>query len=880
MKMEKTIDYSKFSIEQVFKYLNTTDKGLSQSEADERLKQHGPNEIKEGKKISPLKIFIRQFNSIVVWILIAATIISAFLKEYIDAIVILIILILIAILGFVQEFRAEKSIDALKKMVSLKATVIRDSRKKEIDAKDLVPGDIVVFETGDKIPADARLIEVFNLQTQEAALTGESQPIKKSTAHLDEKTSLADRKNMVFAGTIVVSGRAKAIVVATGMNTEIGKIAKMMEDIEPEPTPLQKDMDKLGRLIGIVTIVIAAFIFITGLLINKLSWIDMLLVSVSLAVAAIPEALPAVVTISLALGTQKMLRRNALIRRLPSVETLGATTVICTDKTGTLTANEMTVKKLFVNGKVVDVSGVGYEAKGQFLHKNKPVPFVEIEHLLRIGILNNNSELKENNIIGDPTEVALIVAAAKTGLIKENLAIEYRRIDEIEFTSERKRMTTIHGHHGENISYVKGAPEIVLKLCNYIDLNGKTKKLTEDMRNEILEVNREFAESALRVLGFAYKTLTDTDPEKNLVFVGLQAMIDPPREEVKTAIEKCKKAGIKVIMITGDHEITARAIAKEIGLAGKAMTGHHIDEIKNLEDWVEDIAIFARVNPEHKMKIIDALKKKGHIVAMTGDGVNDAPALKKADIGISMGITGTDVAKEASAMILTDDNFASIVNAVEEGRGIYDNIKKYFAFLVSGNIGEVLIIFISLVIGLPLPLTVTQILLINLAMDGPPAISLSAEPFEQYVMSRKPRKQKEPIYKGINPYVFYFPAVMVITVLLVFVYFYRAESLAKAQTMAFLTIIMFRLFEVFACRSLTQNVARIGILKNKWLLGAVALSFSIVLLTLYVPFMNQIFDTIPISALELVSIILLSSIGAIAIEISKYIKTRNKVIER
>ncbi len=863
-------------IDSVLKELKSSAKGLSQPEAEERLKQFGLNEIKEAKKISPLEILINQFRSIVVWILIAATIISGFLGEYADAIVILAIVILIAVLGFAQEYKAEMAIAALKKLASLKATVIRDGQKVEVDSSHVVEGDIIILETGDKVPADARLIDVFNLQAQEAALTGESQNVRKNTALLEEKTAIADRKNMVFSSTAIVSGRAKAVVVATGMRTEIGKIASMIESVKPEPTPLQKNMDMLGKRIGIAILAVMSFIFVIGLLARNFRWVDMLLISVSLAVAAIPEALPAVVTITLALGTQKMLKRNALVRRLPSVETLGSTTVICTDKTGTLTANQVTVKKLFANGKVIDVTGAGYETSGQFLCNGKQVSADEIELLLRIGILNNNSEIKEGKVIGDPTEAALIISAAKIGLVKEEIDIEYRRVDEIEFTSERKMMTTIHGHHGENVSYVKGAPEIVLNFCNYINISGKVKKLTAEMRQEIIDVNREFAEEALRVLGFAYKTVLDSNPEKNLIFAGLQGMIDPPREEARLAIEKCHKAGIRVIMITGDSELTAKAVAKAIGLPGKAVTGKTLDEMKDLEAAVEDISIFARVNPEHKIRIVDALKKKGHIVAMTGDGVNDAPALKKADIGIAMGIAGTDVSKEASAMILTDDNFASIVNAVEEGRGIYDNIKKYFAFLVSGNIGEVLIIFISLVIGLPLPLTVTQILLINLAMDGPPAISLSAESFEKDIMSRKPRSQKEPIYKSIRPYLFYFPAAMVITVLIVFAYFFRAEGIAKAQTMAFLTIIMFRLFEVFACRSLTQNLSRAGLFKNRWLIGAVALSFAIVLLTLYTPFMNRIFNTVPVSALELFAITLISILGAAVIEISKFLAVKAK----
>ena len=868
------------NIQQVFKGLETSEKGLSNKEAEERLKQYGLNEIKEAKKVSSFEIFINQFKSIVLWILIIATIISAFLKEYIDTIVILAIIVLIAVLGFILEYRAEKAIEALKKLISLKATVIRDGQKKEIDAKELVLGDMIVLETGDKIPADARLIEVINLQTQEASLTGESRPVSKNTKELPEKTSVADMKNMVFSSTIVVSGRAKAIVVATGMQTEIGKIATMIEEVKPEPTPLQKKMDNLGKWIGKVVIAIAIIIFVVASIFQEKSILDNLIVAVAVAVAAIPEALLAIVTMSLAIGTQRMLKRNALVRRLPSVETLGSTTVICSDKTGTLTANEMTVKKVFVNGRIIDVTGTGYETKGQFLYKGKNVSIDEIELLLKIGALNNNAELRDGSVIGDPTEGCLIVSAAKAGLPKEDLEKEYPRIDEIEFTSERKMMTTIHKHHGEKLAYIKGAPEVILKLCSYICISGKVKKLTEEMKKQILEINKEFADDALRVLGFACKTIiTDKDPEKNLIFVGLQGMIDPPREEVKIAIEKCKKAGIKVIMITGDHEITAKAVAKEIGLAGKVITGQQLDDIKNLEDWVEDVAIFARVNPEHKIKIVDALKKKGHVVAMTGDGVNDAPALKKADIGIAMGITGTDVSKEASAMILTDDNFASIVNAVEEGRGVYDNIRKYIGFLLSGNISEVLIIFLGIVFGLPLPLTATQILLINLVTDGLPALALGADPYEPNAMARKPRKLDEPIFKGLNPFLVYYPIVMTIVALLIFSWFYFMKGrLLQAQTATFLTISMFELYQAFASRSTIYPAFKVGIFKNKFLILAVLSSFTVIATSIFIPSFGKFLDMFPLSIAEFVFITLISSIGAIVIEISKYLKTRNEAI--
>lgn len=867
-------------IEQALKELNSSAKGLSQEEAEKRIKQYGLNEITEGKKISPLEILINQFKNIVIWILIGATFISAFLGEWIDAIVIIVIIIVIAIIGFFEEYKAEKSIEALKKLASLKATVIRNGQKKEIDSKQLVPGDIIVLETGNKVPADARLVEEINFKTQEAALTGESQPVKKSTETLQEKTAIADMKNMVFSGTIVVSGRAKAIVVATGMKTEIGRIAKMIEDVKPEPTPLQKKMDKLGKLLGKIVIVIAVIIFSVGLLFQNKPWFEMLEFAAAVAVAAIPEALAGVVTIALAIGTQRMLKMNVLVRRLPSVETLGSATVICSDKTGTLTANEMTVKRLFTNAKIVDVTGVGYETKGQFLYKNKPVNIDEIELLLRIGALNNNAELKNSSLVGDPTEGALIVSAAKAGLVKEDLEIEFSRVDEIEFTSERKMMTTVHKRHGEKIAYVKGAPEVVLKSCNYIFIDGKVKKITEQEIKEILEINKIFANDALRVLGFAYKSIiTEKDPEKSLIFVGLQGMIDPARDEVKVAIEKCRKAGIKVVMITGDHEITAKAVAKDIGIEGKLLTGQQLDEIENLDEIVEEIGIFARVNPEHKIKIVDALQKKGHVVAMTGDGVNDAPALKKADIGIAMGITGTDVAKEASAMILLDDNFASIVNAVEEGRGIYDNIRKYIGFLLSGNIGEVLIVFLGIIFGLPLTLTATQILMINLVTDGLPALALTTDPYEPNAMSRKPRKQDESIFKGLNAFLIYYPAAQVITALLIFIFTYsnNPANLLKAQTATFLTIGMFELYQSFASRSTIYPAVKVGIFKNRWLIVAFLSSFATMVVSIFIPSIGGYLDMAPLSIFQFVFIVLVSSIGAVIIEILKYVKSKNEV---
>ncbi|HLG25130.1 MAG TPA: cation-transporting P-type ATPase, partial [Candidatus Nanoarchaeia archaeon] len=558
--------------------------------------------------------------------------------------------------------------------------------------------------------------------------------------------------------------------------------------------------------------------------------------------------------------------------------TLGSTTVICTDKTGTLTANEMTVKKIFAGNDIIDVSGTGYSTEGNFHIKNRKIDPSKIKNLLLAGILNNNSELKDGKIIGDPTEGCLIVSGAKAGLVKESLEVQYKRIHEIEFTSERKLMTTVHKNKKETISYVKGAPEVLVKLCSQIEINGKTRKLTKQDIKKILDANHEFADSALRVLGFAYKKKPGKNPEKNLVFAGLQGMIDPPRQDVRESIEKCEKAGIRVIMITGDHEITAKAVAKSIGLHGNAVTGAYIDEHPDLEHIVEHVSIFARVNPEHKIKIVDALKKKGHIVAMTGDGVNDAPALKKADIGIAMGISGTDVSKEASSMILIDDKFSSIVNAVEEGRGTYDNIRKYFAYLISGNIGEVLIIFFGIIFGLPLPLTATQILLINLVTDGLPALALSADPFEPNAMSRKPRKQGQPIYKGLSAFIIYYPILLTITSLSVFCYFYfYKESLLMAQTATFLTISISELYQAFACRSTIYPAHKVGLFKNKYLILAVVSSFLLMGIAVYIEPVGKVLGMTSIGIFEFIAIVVISSFGTLVIEMSKHFRSRPRI---
>ncbi|MBW2999195.1 calcium-transporting P-type ATPase, PMR1-type [Candidatus Woesearchaeota archaeon] len=857
-------------LKEVLDELNTSEKGLSSSEAKRRLEKYGPNILEEKEKISPLKIFLSQFSSAIVWILIAAIVISLFIGEAVDATVIGIILVLNSIMGFIQEYKAERAIEALKKMVSLKAFVLRDGKEIEIDAEKLVPGDIIILETGEKIPADSRLIEIANLQTQEAALTGESMPVKKILSILKKGISIGDRKNMVFSGTIITNGRGKAVVAKTGMDTEIGRIAHLIQTAEAIKTPLQKKLAVLAKWLGIITIVIAAIVFLSGVLKGE-PILEFLLVAVSLAVAAIPEGLPAVVTISLALGVKRMIKRNALVRKLPSVETLGCTTVICTDKTGTLTHNEMTVKKIFVDSQVVDVGGSGYEPIGHFSKHTK-----NMDLLLKIGVLCNDSKLTKEKtwqVIGDPTEGALVVSAAKFGMSREKLEKENPRIGEIPFDSKNKRMTTINEVKGKRVAYVKGAPDVLLDLCQNIVINSQVKKLTPAMKKKILEKNEEFADSELRVLGFAYKELKhekrEEQIEKDLTFVGLQGMIDPPREEVKESIRKCEKAGIKVVMITGDFRGTAVAIAKELGIKGKAITGEDINKI-DLDKEVENIAIYARVNPEHKVKIVDALKKKGNIVAMTGDGFNDAPALKKADIGVSMGITGTDVAKEASEMILTDDNFSSIVNAVEEGRSIFDNIQKFLAYLLSGNVGEILVIFLAILIGLPLPLIAIHILWINLITDGLPALALGVEPPEKGIMDRPPRSPKGSVFQGLNAFVIYYPIIMFIGVMAIFTQTLNTGGIIKAQTMAFTSIMMFEAFQTFACKSITKPTFRVGILNNKWLIGAVASSILLQAAILYIPFFQNIFKVVPLGLFEWLIIVLVASTGFIYLELHKF----------
>ncbi len=850
------MDYYKEEVKDVLKELNSSIKGLSEDEASKRLLQYGYNELKEGKKISPWKIFIRQFKSFVVYILFGALIISLFFKEYIDAIVIGILLIINAVLGFIQEYKAEKSIQALKKLSAHNIEVIREGKIKRIEARNTVLGDVIVLETGDKVSCDARLIEVNSLQTQEAALTGESTPVSKRIDIIKKDCGVADQNNIVFSGTIVTNGRAKAIAVATGMNTEIGKIAKLIEDVKPELTPLQIKLDRLGKSLGYIVIIVAFIVFLVGFLRGG-NLPDMLLVGVSLAVAAVPEGLPAIVTISLAIGIKKMVKKNVLIRKLPSVETLGSVTVIATDKTGTLTKNEMTVEKVYVNNKIVDVTGSGYSKEGKILYNGKEVKEKELELMLQIGALCNNAVFQnEHELIGDPTEGALIISCAKYGIDKEKLDRAFPRIKEEFFTSERKLMSTLNKWHKGKIIFAKGAVEKLLSKCDRILENGRVRRLMPRDKERILHNHNDFAKDALRVLGFAYREY-DKLEEKNLIFVGMQGLIDPEREETKDAIEKCKKAGIRVIMITGDHGITAKAIGNKIGIKGNVLTGEEIDKLNNLDSVIDKYDIYARVNPEHKIKIIDALKRKGEVVAMTGDGVNDAPALKRADIGIAMGITGTDVAKESSDMILLDDNFATIVNAVEEGRGIYDNIKKFVNYLLSSNFGEVLILLVALLIGfkylgvIAVPLIAIQLLWINLVTDGFPALALGADDIDPGIMEKNPRKPKENIVSKNMWYNIILIGVLMTSLTLIFFNKYLSISLLKAQTVVFTIIVVMEMVRIY----MVERIYKKNIFSNRYLLLAVAFSLFLQLLVLYTG-LGKYLKVVPLDLIDWVYIVI------------------------
>ncbi len=859
------------SSEDVFKELKTNENGLKASEASLRLSEYGPNKIKSRKRRTSLIIFLEQFKSFLVILLLVATAISIALGLLTDAMVIGAILILNAVLGFYQEYKAEKAIEALKKLIVTKVLVIRNRENLEIPIEQLVPGDIVVLEAGNRVPADLRLFEALNLKIDESMLTGESVPATKHTKVLKD-VSLTERENTAFMGTLVTYGRGMGIVVSTGMSTEMGKIAGMVQEKE-EPTPLQIKLQKLGKMLGLVVLIATALIFSIGL-VKSIDPFDMFLTALSLAISAVPEGLPAVITLTLAIGTQRMLRKNSAIKRLAAVEALGSTTVICADKTGTMTTNEMTVKKIWSSGKIIDVSGVGFEPKGDFLLNNKkidPKKTGSLDILLKIGSMCNNSILKKGKqwkVIGDPTEGALKVLAEKAEL-KE----DYKKINEIPFSSERKKMTTIHNVGGELFAYTKGAPEVILSMCNKIYVNRSFEKRDKD---RILKIVHELAGNGLRVLGFSYKKLSKNysinSVENNMTFVGLAAMIDPPRKETKSAIALCKRAGIKIKMITGDHELTAKAIASQVGLQGNILRGEQLDKMddKKLKEVVEDTVIFARVSPSHKIRIVDILKDNGHVVAMTGDGVNDAPALKKADVGVAMGIKGTDVSKEAADMVLMDDNFSTIVSAVEEGRGIYDNIRKFIRFLLAANFDELAMITVPMLIGLTdatgaiaLPYLPIHILWINLITDGLPALALSVDPKNPDVMKKPPKDPKKGIITGTLAFIIFASILDFVSSFSIFV-LELPNGLDKARTMAFSAAILFEMFFVFNCRSEKKGAFRLNPLTNKKLLIAVLISFILQIVIIYVPLFQGIFHLTALNLLDWVKVLLFSSLGLLA----------------
>lgn len=838
--------------------------GLSTVEAKERLEKYGLNEFQDKKRKTFLQKFIDQFKDFMIIILIVAAIISIAAGERVDAIVILAIVILNAFLSIYQEGQAEKSLESLKQMSAPEAKVIRDGKKTVVPARELVPGDIVILEAGDIIPADLRLFNSSNLKVDESSLTGESVAVEKnSEAILDNNATLGDRVNMAYMSTIVTYGRGKGVVVGTSHDTEIGKIATMIEEIEDDLTPLQNKLDKLGKKLGILTIIICAIVFALGL-IQKREVIDMLLVSVSLAVAAIPEGLPAIVTIVLAIGMGRMVKKNAIVKKLLAVETLGSTTYICSDKTGTLTQNEMTVKKVYSDGKYYDVTGTGYEPEGQILNKGNELTHDELNNLkalLYACILNNDANLLENNnvytIMGDPTEGALITFAGKAGFLEDEVEAEQPRIDEIPFDSDRKMMSTFHEVDNRVIQYTKGAPDIVLSNCRYIYIDGEFKEITDEQIADILKANSTFASDALRVLGFAIKIFNKDDfkntdkNEEDLIFIGLTGMIDPPRTEAMHAIEECKRAGIQTVMITGDHRETAFQIAKELGICenhNETISGSELSTIADSEynELVKRIKVYSRVSPEQKVKIVNALRENGEIVAMTGDGVNDALAIKRADIGISMGITGTDVAKNTADMVLTDDNFASIVNAVEEGRIIFANIQKFVAFLLSCNIGEILIVFFAMLLGLDEPLKPIHLLWLNLVTDSLPALALGVEPGEPGIMDEKPRSKYDPIIT-IKMGVAIVLQSLAITVASLLAFYYARklypDSITHARTIVFATLITSELLRAFSSRSFDRPIWKVGIKSNMKMVYAILISFLMLIAVLYIPFLHDIFDT-------------------------------------
>ena len=889
--------------------------GLTEATVRSGREQYGFNELQDRPPTPFWEMLLQQFNNFLIIILLAAALISLFLGDYIEAGAIMAIVILNAILGVVQEARAEQALAALKKMSAPDAHVIRGGHFANIPARELLPGDVVLLETGNYVPADVRLIESVNLRIDEASLTGESVPVEKRSGRvLDPELTLGERLNSAYMSTLITYGRGKGIVAATGMRTEIGRIAEMIQSYEEEPTPLQLKLNQLGRWLGIASLVICALVGIIGIIRDTSLGVlfsqgigaylaqyqevivYMFLTAVSLAIAAVPEGLPAVVTMCLALGMREMVRRHALIRRLPAVETLGSATVICSDKTGTLTKNEMMAVRLYANDTLLRITGEGYSPEGEFLDEGKSAnlsTYLEAHLLLRAGMLCNDAWLESDTsngnwrMVGDPTEGALVVAAAKVGLWREELEQDYPRLAEIPFDSDRKRMTTIHQEDGTGrfVAYVKGAPEIMLDLCDRVMEDGQEQALDSAARQRILDVNADLSGEALRVLAVAYRYL-DEVPEKpeaetierDLVFVGLIGMIDPARPEVREAIRSAREAGLKSVMITGDYRNTAVAIANELALlrpGSEVLSGRELDALGDAEfvDRVENVDVYARVSPQHKVRIVEALKSHGHVVAMTGDGVNDAPALKRANIGVAMGITGTDVSKETADMVLTDDNYASIVSAIEAGRIIYSNIRKFVYYLLSCNMGEIMVIFLAMLGNLGIPLTPIQLLWLNLLTDGAPALALGMEKGDPDIMTHPPRKPDEPIIDS-RMMVGIAVQTVFITVATLSAYIIGLrmfpDKAEHARTMAFVTLSASELFRAYTARSEYYSIFQIGVFSNKYMQMAVGVSVVLLALVIYVPFLNPIFNTFPLTLQDWGVVFPLILLPSVAAEIMKW----------
>lgn len=903
------------SAAEVVKHLKTDEEdGLSAKEAENRLKKFGLNELREAKKIPAWKKFVGQFKDFMVLVLLGATLISVFLGEYADAVTILTIVVFNAILGFVQERRAEQSMASLKKLSAPCAHVLRGGTPQKIEARKVAPGDILLLESGDKVAADCRVVRVQSLEVEESMLTGESTTVKKTAEALkEEKSAIGDRRNMVYAGTIVTSGRGAAVVCATGMRTEIGKIAHYLQKEDRAQTPLERRLEQLGKKLVTWCVLICLCVVALGLMKGEPLFI-MCMAGISLAVAAIPEGLPAIVTVALALGVQRMIKRNAIVRKLPAVETLGCVNVICSDKTGTLTKNQMTARKIFTCDAMYDITGNGYEIKGEFIPagsmRSSPERDQTLQECLKISVLCNNSSLKHNDIkipgawrgkkatgwsvVGDPTEGAMIVAAAKLNIWREPFEKQYRRVREIPFDSLRSMMSVVSKYNNQYMVLAKGAPDEIIKRCSrYYDRKG-AHPMDAKTAEKLLAANEEMADDALRVLAVAYRTLPafrpdmeDAELERDLIFVGLVGMIDPPREEVLPAIELCHNAGIQTVMITGDHPNTAMAIARELKMYNaakhKILTGNELERLDEaaLQKIIGDVRIFARVSPLHKLKIVKCLKRNGNVVAMTGDGVNDAPAIKEADIGIAMGISGTDVAKDASAMVLTDDNFSTIVAAIEEGRSIYANIRKFIRYLLACNTGEILTMFIAALVSLPMPLIPVQILWVNLVTDGLPAMALGVDKNDKNIMLRPPRRKHDGVFsRGLSRKIISRGIQIGLSTILIFTFvLFTEHDLALARTMAFTTLVFSQLFHVFDCRSEYVSVIEAGILKNKYLVYATLCSVAMQVAVIYHPFLSDVFSTVPLRAEDWALILAVSGFNFI-LNACKYFLFPRKVAQK